>query len=300
MYRLLTLCCALLVASGLGAQSREKDELQRKKIRLQDEIELANSILQETRENKQMSVSQVEALMQKIAIRERLVRTMQKEVEWIQEDIQEIEEGIEGHTVRIERLNNEYASMIRGARRSQSHVSRLMFILSSKNFNQAIKRLEYMKQLAEHRRRQLERIREEQKALEEDLKTLKETQREKEQLLRQQETEVVQLQKERSSTEVAIAELRTQEKELQKEIREKKKQSDLLEKEIQRIIEEEIKRAKERALRRQLEDEADALGLKLGKDFSKRTSNRALKALIRKRKKQTAGRKTPAGRRSTN
>ena len=163
MHRFMLLCCALLVVSGIGAQSREKDELQRKKIRLQDEIELANSILQETRENKQISVGQVEALMQKIAIRERLVRTMQKEVEWIQEDIQEIEDGIEEHTKRIERLNNEYASMIRGARRSQSHVSRLMFILSSKNFNQAIKRLEYMKQLAEHRRRQLERIRKEQR-----------------------------------------------------------------------------------------------------------------------------------------
>ena len=295
MYRLLTLCCALLVASGLGAQSREKDELQRKKIRLQDEIELANSILQETRENKEMSVSQVQALMQKIAIRERLVRTMQKEVEWIQEDMEEIEERIQGHNVRIERLNNEYASMIRGARRSQSHVSRLMFILSSKNFNQAIKRLEYMKQLAEHRRRQLERIREEQKALEEDLKILKETQREKEQLLRQQEVEVLQLQEERSSTEVAIADLRTREKALQKEIKEKKKQSDLLEKEIQRIIEEEIKRAKDRALRRQLEDEADALGLKMGKDFSKRTSNRALKALIKKKKKAD-GRSEDSGR----
>jgi septal ring factor EnvC (AmiA/AmiB activator) len=274
-----------LAAIPLQAQTKRKDKLQLQKVRLQDEIELANKILEETRQNKEMSVGQVEALIQKIGIRERLLRTMQREIDILQEEIQEINKNITEHKEEVDRMRQEYASMIRGARRSNSSTSRLMFLLSSKDFNQAFKRLEYMKQLAEHRRRQVERISEEQKALEEDLAELELVKKEKEKLLIARGREVETMKADRSKTESAIAELRTQEKQLLDEIEVKRQQSERLEKEIQRIIEEEIKRAKEMAIRRQLEDDAESVGLKKGKDFSSKTSNAKLKEITEEKRK---------------
>lgn len=280
------------------AQEKRKDKLQLQKVRLQDEIELANKILEETRQNKDLSVGQVEALIQKIGIRERLLRTMQRELDLLQEEMEAINLNIAAHEAEVERMRQEYASMIRGARRSNSSSSRLMFLLSSKDFNQAFKRLEYMKQLAEHRRRQVERIAEEQLALQEDLAELEKTKAQKEQLLQAREQEVKMMRADREKTESAISELRQQEKQLLEEIEAKRKQSEMLEAEIQRIIEEEIRRAKEQAIRRQLEDEATAVGLTKGKDFSSKTSNDKLKELIKKRresqKSQAAETSSPA------
>lgn len=276
---LLVLCLFSWFSQG---QDKDKERLQQQKIRLQDEIELANKILKETRENKDLSVGQIEALMQKIGIRERLVRTMQREVDLLEKDIAKVEADIEEHREEVERLRQEYASMIRGARRSNSSYSRLMFLLSSKNFNQAFKRMEYMKQLAEHRRRQVEKISAEQTELEEDL-AIREAQREeKERLLKAREAEVARMKKDRKRTASAVEALQSQEKQLLEEIESKRKQSERLEKEIQRIIEEEIRRAKALALRRQLEDQAVSAGLVKGKDFSAKTSNEKLKELTKK------------------
>ncbi len=277
-----------LLFSGLStAQTDKKETLQIQKIKLQDEIALANKILAETRQNKDLSVSQVEALLQKIGIREKLIRTMQKEIDLMSEEIDLLQKQNKEQEAQIAKMREDYADMIRAARTSNSNYSRLMFLLSSRSFNQAFQRMEYMKQLAEHRRLQVEEIAKEQLLLEEEIVKLNAKKTEKLSLLKNKEKEIANMQSDMKKTEEAIGQLKTQEKDILQQIEDKRKQSERLEKEIQRIIIEEIKNAKAAAERKQIEDEAISLGLIRGKDFSSNTTNKELRDKIKKKRSES-------------
>ena len=67
-----------LFSVGMAAQTKE--ELQKQKVQLQDQIELANSILKKTQNNKQASMNALQTLTQKIQTRERLIRTVDRQI----------------------------------------------------------------------------------------------------------------------------------------------------------------------------------------------------------------------------
>ncbi|MDZ7848037.1 MAG: hypothetical protein U5L96_15500 [Owenweeksia sp.] len=87
------------------------------------------------------------------------------------------------------RLKDDYAQMIRQSYQSRSQHSRLMFILSSSDFNQALRRLEYLKQYSDFRRRQVEEIKRKESELNEKLAELARQKERKESLKDEMERE---------------------------------------------------------------------------------------------------------------
>ncbi len=156
-----------------GQTDGRKAKLEKQKIRLQDEIELANKILQETQKIRKSSVSNVQTVEQKLRLRENLIATLDRETDLINKEMKELQTEIDTLEAQVQRLKDDYAKMIRQARKSSDSYSRLMFILSSRDFNQAIRRLEYMKQYSEFRRRQVEEIKKKENDLNDKLAELK-------------------------------------------------------------------------------------------------------------------------------
>ena len=280
-------CLVLLLLSiSLSAQTNRKTELEQQKIRLLDEIELANKILEETRESRASSLGSIETVEQKLRLRQNLVRTLDRETELLTEEMDQLQEDIDTMQVEISRLKEEYAEMIRQAYKSRSKQSRLMFLMSSQSFNQAIRRLEYLKQYSDFRRRQVEEIKKTEIELNEKIAELAEQKTKKEALRTQLEQERNTLLAEREEQKKNIAQLQDKEKEITSELKEKQARAKKLENEIQRIIAAEIRRAKDKAIRQGIEEEAQRVGLIAGKDYTNRTNNRDLKSLIEKKKKE--------------
>ncbi len=277
------LLLALVFANQAFAQKDKKEKLQLQRAKLLDEIALANKILEETRENQVFSVAQVEALLQKIAMREKLLKNLQNEIEFIEDDIDQTQKVITKSEAKLLELREQYANMIRSAQRHKNRLSRLLFLLSSSSFNQAILRMEYMKQLAEHRRKHIERIAAEKESLKEALTELEKRRSNKLQLLKEKEQEVGIMQSDMQKTEDAIKALKQQEKEMLKQIEQKRKQSAQLESEIQRIIKEELAKARALAVRKSLEERAKKAGLIKGKDFDNNTKSSKIEELIAKK-----------------
>lgn len=280
-------CARLLFLIGILAfslpghsQTGRKEELQKEKIRLQDEIELANKILEETRASKQSSLGSIETVEQKLRLRQNLIRTLDREIDLLNEDLENLQTEIDTLQVQVKRLKDDYAKMIRHAWRSSNKFSRLLFILSSEDFNQAIRRLEYLKQYSEFRRRQVKDIEKKENELGEKIAELKRQKLRKEALKGQMQHEKETLLAEKQQQEKSIADLQARESEITKELTEKQAKAKQLENEIQRIIAAEIRRAKEKAIRNNLETEAERMGLIAGKDYSSRTSNKALEKMI--------------------
>lgn len=287
-----TLLFLVLMAPAYGQNGR-KEKLEQQKIRLMDEIELANSILAETQKSKEVSLSTFTAVQQKLKLRSSLINTLDRELKIMDAEIEELNRDIDTLESEIVKLKEDYAQMIRQAYKSKNKYSRLMFLLSSGSFNQMMLRLEYMKQYSEFRRRQVEEIDAKKADLDAKKEELKRQRLRKEAIKGQMQLEQSKLEEEKARQEQTITSLQKQEKEIEKELKTKQEQANNLEKEIQRIIAAEIKKAKLRAIRKRIEDEAKRVGLVKGKDFTNRTNNDVLKSLIEKKKKERAAANNP-------
>ena len=274
----------VFLTSAFCASAQNKEALQKQKKQLQSEISFANKLLSKTRSDQQYSMTQAQTLQQKIGIREELLLTLDQELDMLNREIEIQQEAVDSLQARMEELKTHYAQLIRQSYKSKSKYSKLMFLLSSGTFDQAYKRIKYMKQCSAFRRKQAQKIEKQQEVLAGQLDLLKQQKDHKESLKEEKELEREKLKVEKKDHEKVVASLESKENEILKSIKKKRKEAAKLEKAIQRIIAEEIRRAKEAALRKSLEDEARSLGLVKGKDFNSKTSNRKLKRLIRGKK----------------
>lgn len=269
-----------LFSVGMAAQTKE--ELQKQKVQLQDQIELANSILKKTQNNKQASMNALQTLTQKIQTRERLIRTVDRQITRIDREMARKEQEILDLEARVDSLKADYAALIQLAQRQKRPTQQILFILSSNSFAQAAKRIQYFKDMAAYRERQVHQIEETQVKLAQEREELARVREEKLQLQSEQENERSALLEDASQQEQVVVNLQSKESEIKRDIDKKQREAQQLEAKIKTIIAEEMRKAKERAERNKLEDEAKEVGLISGKDFTSRTSNKALIRLIDK------------------
>jgi len=161
----------------------------------------------------------------------------------------------------------------------------VMFILSSNSFAQAAKRLQYFKDMTRYREQQVAQIHVAQENLAREKKALIAKKIEKTAIQQAQKEAKIALLADAQDQQKTVATLQSRESDLKKDINTKQREAQQLEKQIKRIIAEEMRKAKERAERTALEMEAKELGLVRGKDFSSRTSNKAITQLIDKARK---------------
>lgn len=229
------------------AFAQTKKELENKKKQLQKEIKQTESLLNETKKNKKLSLNQLVTLNKKISIREQLIATIQAEIRLAEKQIKENKEIIASLENDLKKLKEEYAKMIYYAFKNQDAYSRIMFIFSAKDFSQAYRRLKYMQQYSFYRQKQAEMIEKTQELLNKKVAELEEKKRQKQQLLGIEEQEKQVLAKEKTEQEKTLSLLQEQEKELLKKIKEKEQEQKQLQLAIQRIIEEEIRKSREKA-----------------------------------------------------
>lgn len=270
----------LVLTTGLQAQTKE--ELQRQKVLLQDQIDLASELLLKTKSTKEASLSELQTLNQKIEARNKLIRTMDRQIRSIDREVANKAKAIESLEARVDSLKSDYADLIKLAQRQQKPRDQILFILSSKSFAQAAKRMQYFKDMAAYREQQVQQIAIAQETLAREREALIAKKAEKIQVQTAQEGEKIALQADAQIQEMTVQNLQSKESTLKKDIDKKQREAQQLEQQIKRIIAEEMRKAKERAERSSLENEAKELGLISGKDFSARTSNKALKQLIDK------------------
>ena len=284
MRRLLLIVCCLSVTISTLGQTRE--ELQRQRTLLQDQIDLANTILAKTQSTRQASINELQTLNQKIFAREQLIATMGRQIRNINRNITAKEKKIMALTAHVDSLKADYSELIQLAQRQQRPTDQILFILSSKSFSQATKRLQYLKDMAGFRAQQVAQIAEAQKALAIQKDALIQQKAEKLAIQQAEQGEKLALQADANEQQTTVKELHSKESEIKNDIQKKQREVKQLEQQIKRIIAEEMRKAKERAERNKLEKGAKELGLITGKDFSGRTSNKALKALIEKTRKE--------------
>jgi septal ring factor EnvC (AmiA/AmiB activator) len=227
--------------SQTKTQSSQKDLLS-KKNRLNDDIKQLNSQLRQTKASKKSQINTIVVINTKIKVREELISTINNELTEINSVIKNNISEVNLLKASLEKLKGEYAKMIYFAQRNQDSYTKIMFLFSAGNFNQAYMRIKYFQQYATFRKKQANEIIATQVVLTGKLKDLEEKRHEKNVLLGSEKDEKIQLDGEKQQQEIVLSELQQQEKELKAELEKKKRDAENLQIAIKRLIEAEIKR----------------------------------------------------------
>lgn len=243
---LLLFCFGLLMFSTNGI-AQSKSELEKRKKELNKEISLINGMLKETEKNKALTYDQLLKLKSKINARANLISTIHSEIKLINKKIADNEVIITAMEKDLVQLKQEYAKMIYYAFIHKSQKDKIMFVMAAESFNQAYKRLKYIQQYTTYRKSQAELIVKTQQDLQKRNNDLKNSKQEKAALLSLEEQEKSKLAVEKNQQETVISKLQGKEQDLKDKLRKKEEAAAKLQKAIQRIIEEEIRKAKEAA-----------------------------------------------------
>jgi septal ring factor EnvC (AmiA/AmiB activator) len=154
-YRRLFVTVAIFFLGCLAyGQTDEQKALESKRAQLQKEISEMNRMLFAERKQKGTVLDQMELLDQKINVRQQLIRVTNRQSNLLNRQINANIRNITKLREDLDILKNEYAKMIQKSYQNRSQQSRLMFLLSSQNFFQAFKRLQYLKQYTQYRKQQ--------------------------------------------------------------------------------------------------------------------------------------------------
>ncbi|RYF22413.1 MAG: peptidase M23 [Flavobacteriales bacterium] len=241
---LLLFVAVCFCANGFAQSSKE---LKRKKEALQREIELAQKNLKKTANGKKLTLSQINAIKAQIRLRQDKISTINSEMKNLDHQIHENTNKVQNLKGRLADLKKEYAGMIRFAQRNRNSYDKMMFIFAANDFNQAYKRIKYLQQFGQYRKKQAAYIQGTEKQLSNQIVVLDKDLRSKSSLLKEEQTEKVKLDKNRSEQTVVLNKLSKQEKQFQQDIKKKRQQQAAVDREIRAAINREIAAARKKA-----------------------------------------------------
>ena len=242
---------------------QNKDILKQQQIALEKEINYTTSLLNKTKENKKSSLVYIDYLDKKISSQERLLQLLnieqnllKKQIFKLENKILENEKSINDAEKEIMELKKEYGEIIYSLQKNKNERNDLMFIISSETFNQAYKRILFLREYSRARKTQALQITKNQDSLainKQRLFSQKELiKSKKEQNLKLISNKKKNLNKvliSKDEKKTAVSKLQKSEQIFLKKIKDQQKKSRQLEQKIKKIIEEEIRLAREKIKR---------------------------------------------------
>jgi len=241
-----------------------KNELEARRKELMETIKQTEEQLEATKKNKNATMGQLRALQAKLSQRQRLISNMNDEIGQINSTITQSSHEVVTLKENLEVLKIRYAQSLRYSYQNHSSYDMMAFLFSSDNFNDAMRRIKYLKKYRDYRKGQVDQIRVTQGQIEHKIVVLNTQKQQKDELLTTQEQQKQVLQKETSETDKVVQDLKGQEKQLMAEIEKNRKIAARVNKAINDVIRREIEEERKKALlaeqkRKQEEDRLKAL-----------------------------------------
>lgn len=248
----------VLLSVAAMAQQPTREELEQRRKQLLVTIRETENQLAATRQNAKATMGELRALQAKLAGRQKLINNINQEIGQIGSSIQQSSSEIEKLKGNLDILKARYAQSVRYAYKSRSSYDMLAFLFSSDNFNEAIRRMKYLKRYRDYRKDQADQIRKTQTKLQEEVNNLNSEKAKKDILLAAEEQQKQAIEEDRNKTNEVIKELKGQEKELTAKILKNRRMQQQIDKAVEEIIRKELelarKKAEEERKRREAEE----------------------------------------------
>ena len=241
IFKLKSFCLIVSVSLTFGqwnaqSQSQRQKQLEQRRAELQNEIRQITALLFAGKKEQKSVVSVVEDLNYKISIRKNLIRITNQQANFLTREINANQGEISARRDKLKILKEDYATMIVKSYKSRNKDNKLMFLLSAANFQQAYRRLQYIKQYADYQKEQAALIKEETKQLQLLNKILLVQKKEKQSLVDENKAAKAILDKERKAQQALIASIKKELLKFSEQIKTKQKESEKIDLEIRKLI----------------------------------------------------------------
>ena len=240
--------------------SLSKEQLEVKRKEILEAINETERQLSAVKNDTKATMGQLRALQNKLAERQRLIGNINEELSTIDVTIRNSSKEVGTLKMKLEQLKIRYAQSIRYAYTTRSSYDMIAFLFSSRDFNDAMRRMKYLKKFREFRKQQVVQIRTTQAQLQNKIGTLNAEKAQKDELLSTQVQQKQVLIKETDQTNQVIQDLKGKESKLLKDIEANRKTTVRINKAIEVLIEREMAKAAKAA-----EEEAKRKAAELAK-----------------------------------
>ena len=241
---------------GQKTKGKSKQQLQSEITSLQKEISTANQLLKKTTKDKEMTLNEVSILNKKIKQREKLIKAYNEQIAVLDEEINAGQSNIKTLNSNLNKLQKEYAKMIVFANKNRNNYNLLGFVFASKDFNQAFRRLRYIREFTDARKIKMNQIANTEREISNAVEASQQAREEQAAMLKDEKAQQEELKKEKEELNSQVANLKKKEGSIQQDIKNKQQQAQKLQKAIDDIIAEEIRKANEEAERKRREEAA--------------------------------------------
>lgn len=222
-------------------------ELESKRGALQKQIAESESLLQTTTKNVGSQLKGLAALTGQIEERKRYILAINSDMDAIDRELVSLERQLNQLQKELKDKKTKYAASVNYLYRNHTIQDKLLFIFSAQTLEQTYRRLRYVREYASYQRMQGEEILKKQKQINDKRAELTEARKAKENLLKERENEKTTLERQEKEQKALVDSLRKKQRSLQSEINKKRKEANQLNARIDRLIAEEIEKARKRA-----------------------------------------------------
>ena len=241
-YRLLLVL--MFFGINMICNAQNVNELEKKVNKLQSEIKTSQNLLKKTSQNKETTIREVELLRAQIKKRDDLIKTYEKQLAILNKETKGYKNDVAKLQGELEKNRQEYADLLVIHYRNRNNLNNLLFIFSSEDFNQAVRRMRYIQQFNDLLKHKMAEIDETKSDIKKRIDKNEEDKKRIESLNNTQKKERESLGKDKKTLDDKVAKLKKDEKKIKKEIEQKEKETKDLQAKIKKIIEEELARRK--------------------------------------------------------
>jgi septal ring factor EnvC (AmiA/AmiB activator) len=238
----------LLCILNTNAQSKKQQELEERRQEILKEINQYNQLISSNKKKEKSIVTVVEDLNYKVKVRQNLIKVTNDQANLLSREINTNQKEISHLRDQLKDLKEDYAAMVVKSYKSKSEQSRVMFLLSSENFKQAYKRLQYIRQYTKYQEQQGEEIKNKTQKLQELNTSLLQQKKDKDRLIQENRLAKAKLEEDMKEHQALVASIKKDLSKYTSQIKTKQQEVDKIDREIERLIREAIAEANRKAL----------------------------------------------------
>ena len=237
----------IFTAASFISFSQSREELEKRRKEIQQEIQELQRAQSEISKDKKAGLSQLKLIEKKLRSRYAVIDNLNEEMRFIDNTIFSDNREIYRLQKELDTLKKQYAKTIEYAYKNRSSYDMLNFIFSATSFNDAVRRVSYLKTYRQYRDEQVGNINRTQRELTSKINTLTKDKKEKGKVLVEQNKQKEILESEKKEKNQFVAKLKSREKEIEKEMAAKRKIERSLQSSIAAIVKREIEAARKKA-----------------------------------------------------
>lgn len=242
---LLSISCSLLLLPAFA--QTDKAKMERERQQLQQELREIQANYNKVRGQQKTTIGQVSMLQSKMQVQGKYISNINNEIKLLSDDIYLSNQEITRLQRQLDTLKSEYARSLVYAYQNNSSYDYLNFIFSASSFNDALRRISYLKSYRAYNEKKVENITETQSLIEQRKQQLMGKTYQKKSALQNQQVQLKELENQKKEKDQVVAKLKSQANDLSKQIATKKKRDAQLRGQISAIVKREIREANARA-----------------------------------------------------